>query len=188
MVWGWDVGESFCVLLGIKNVPDAWEITKGISRLAGFPKDARFHMDSKYSKFVALPDNVDNLDRMLVVSPRLREFLAARKLPRVEFLPVAIVNHKGKVASADYSVVHPTGIVDCIDKGRSKLKWNKIDTEKISSARNLVIRQEALDWSHPLFRPKHLEYYVMVHPDLAKAIESEKFTGLRFTDLASFMA
>jgi hypothetical protein len=82
--------------------------------------------------------------------------------------------------------VHPLEVVDCIDTKRSDLQWNAIDKEKIASLNKLVLKPNAIDGKHLLFRPKHLEYYVMVLPELADAILQAGFTGVRFTPVASF--
>jgi hypothetical protein len=185
-VWEWDVGDRFAVLTRLKNVADIWQLAKGIPRAKGFPKDALFEMDPKFSKFVALADNIDNVDRALVVSKRLKEFIEARKPADVEYLRVSIIDHKGKAASDEYFVVHPVCVVDCIDQQRSVLRWNAIDKEKISAADRIVLKQDAVDGKHLLFRPKHLEHYVMVSPELAQAIEEEGFSGIQMTPLDEF--
>lgn len=186
VVWEWNVGTSFCVLRGIQNVEDDYELSKGVSRAQRFPKDACFHMDPKYKKYVALADNIDNLNRFLVVSRRLKEFIESKSPPDVEYLRVSIINHKKKVASDEYFIINPLRVIDCIDKEKTRILWNNIDPEKISACSDVVLHPEALDDSLLLFRPKHLEYYVMVHPDFAREIEGAGFTGLRFTDLDEF--
>lgn len=186
IIWEWDVGRSFCVLTGIQNVEKEYELSKGISRAQGFPKDACFHMDPRHMKYVALADNIGNLDRALVVSRKLKEFLESKGPRDVEYLRVSIFNHKKKLASDEYFMVNPFRVVDCIDKDKSRIRWNNIDPEKISACSKLVLRTEALDDSLLMFRPKHLEYYVMVHPALAKELEGGGFTGLRFTELDEF--
>ncbi len=185
-VWEWDVGEAFAVLTTIHNVKDAWEIAKGIPRAKGFPKDAFFEMDPKFKKFVALADNMKNRERMLVTSKKLKDFVEARAPKRVEYLPVGLVNHKKKPVPDPYFVVHPLEVVDCIDTKRSDLQWNAIDKEKIASLNKHVLKPNAIDGKHLLFRPKHLEYYVMVLPELVDAILQAGFTGVRFTPVASF--
>lgn len=186
VVWEWDVGTKFAVLTSIENVPDHWEITKGLSRAKSFPKDAQFRMDPKFPKYVALADSMSNVNRMLVVSRRVKEFLEERAPRRVEYLPVKLLNHKKKVASDEYFVVNPLAIVDCIDTKKSRVRWNDIDPEKLAACSNVVLKPKSIDGEHLLFRPKHLEYYVMVLPELAEALEAEGFTGLRFTPVDEF--
>lgn len=186
LVWEWDVGERFAVLTPIRNVKDAYEIAKGIPRAQGFPKNALFDMDPKFPRYVALSDNMKNGDRMPVVSKKLKEFIEARGPRRVEYLRVGIVNHKKKPVGDEYYVVHPVEVVDCIDTSHSVIRWNRIDKDKIASCNKLVLRPSAIDGKHLLFRPRHLEYYVMILPELATAIRETGFTGLRFTTVAAF--
>lgn len=186
LVWEWDVGERFAVLGSIRNVKDAYEIAKGIPRAKGFPKNALFEMDPKFSKYVALSDNMKNGERMLVVSKKLKELIEGRGPSQVEYLPVGILNHKKKPVGEEYWIVHPVAVVDCIDVKSSTIRWNRIDPEKIASCSKLVLKPKALDGKHLLFRPRHLEYYVMILPELADAIHEAGFSGLRFTAATSF--
>lgn len=186
LVWEWDVGESFAVLTPIRNVEDVHEFSKGVPRKKGFPADAYFDMDPKFKKFVALADNMKNGERMLVVSRRLKEFIEARNPRRVEYLSVGLHNHKKKQVAEVYFVVHPTAVVDCIDTKKSDIVWNAIDKDKIAACNRMVLRPGAIDGKHLLFRPRHLEYYVMVHPELADALLQEGYTGLRLTPYVEF--
>jgi hypothetical protein len=188
LIWEWDVGERFAVLTSIRNVKDAWQITKGMPRAKGFPANALFEMDPKFRKYVALADNMSNDDRMLVVSKKLKELIEARGPRRVEYLPVGIVDHKKKPVRDPYFVVHPVEVVDCIDTKRSDVQWNAIDKDKIASCEKLVLKPNAIDGKHLLFRPRHLEYYVMILPELADALRGAGFSGLRFTTVAKFEA
>ncbi|HYO73697.1 MAG TPA: DUF1629 domain-containing protein [Archangium sp.] len=186
VVWDWNVGKSFCVLAGIENVEKLYQLSQGVSRSQGFPKEACFRMDPSHPKYVALSDNIANLDKALVVSRKLKEFLESKGPRDVEYLRVSIFNHKKKLASDEYFIVNPLRVIDCVDKDKSDIEWNNIDPEKISFCFKLVLRTEALDDSLLLFRPRHLATRVMVHPELAKAIEGAGFTGLRFTEVDEF--
>ncbi|MDF3819370.1 hypothetical protein P3G55_05645 [Leptospira sp. 96542] len=186
VVWEWDVGENFCVLDGIQNVEDEYQLSKGISRANGFPTDASFTMSAMHRKYVALADNISNLNRALVVSRKLKEAIEARSPQDVEFLSVSIFNHKQKLASKDYFIINPLNVVDCIDKEKSKYRWNHIAPDKMSSCTKLVLKPEVIHPELLLFRPRHLEYYVLVDPALAVVLEAEGFTGLCFTPIDEF--
>lgn len=186
LVWEVDPTGGYCALKYLGNVTDEYELKRGISRAKGFPSDACFHMDDSHPKDVKLADNVYNLDRMLVVSKQLKEFVESKKPKLTEFLPVTIYNHKGKIASRDYFIINPFNIQDCIDKEKSKIRWNKIDPELISSCFKLVIIPDKIDDSLVLFRPKNMPTIVMVREDLTKAISNEGFTGIRFRETDEF--
>ncbi|RYZ43201.1 MAG: hypothetical protein EOO71_04545 [Myxococcaceae bacterium] len=174
------------MLTGIQNVADEYQLSKGVQRAQGFPRDAAFQMDPRHAKYVALADSIGNLNRAIVVSRELKEFVEARQPPDVEYLPVSIFNHKKKLASAEYFVINPFRVVDCIDKEKSSYRWNNIDPEKMSSCSRMVLKPETLDERLLMFRPRHVEYHVMVHPELARALEGAGFSGLRFTPIDEF--
>ncbi|KFA94395.1 imm11 family protein [Archangium violaceum] len=187
LIWEWDVGESFCVLTSLQNVEDEYELAKGVPRAKGFPANACFHMDPKFKKFVALADNISNLGRIIVVSKPLKELIESWKPREVEYLQVSIINHKKKVASDEYFIVNPLRVVDCIDKDKSDITWNKIDSEKISACEQLVLKPRAINSEFPLFRLRHFEHAVMVDRKLAQAILDEGFTGARFEEVDEFV-
>lgn len=186
VVWEWNVGPRVCVLLGLKNVEDSYELSRGVSRAKDFPTNACFHMDPEFKKDITLSDNLDNMDRLLVVSKRLKEFVERSNARQVEYLRVTIINHKNRVASDEYFIINPLSIVDCIDKKKSDLLWNAIDPLKIASCDRLVLNPRSFENEPALFRLKHLEHAVMVDRKLVDAITGEGFTGIRFTEIDSF--
>jgi hypothetical protein len=187
LVWEWDVGESFCVLTALQNVDDRYELAQGVPRAKGFPADACFHMDPKFKKYVALADTLKNPNEIVVVSKALKEFIEQRKPRDVEYLRVSIINHKKKVASDEYFIVNPLRVVDCIDKEKSRITWNSIDSEKISACDKLALKPKSLDGESLLFRLKHFEHAVMVDRKLAQAITDEGFTGVIFDEVDQFV-
>ena len=186
VIWEANPAGGYCTLEYLKNVEDSHELKRGNSRADGFPSDACFKMDSSHPKEIKLADNVYNLDRMLVVSKKLKDFVESKKPSFTEFLAVAIYNHKGRVASKDYFIINPFKIQDCIDKDKSKLMWNKIDPDLISGCYKMVINPEKIDKGLLLFRPKHLPTISLVREDLAEEINKGKFTGIRFKDIDEF--
>jgi hypothetical protein len=186
VVWEADPSGSFCTLDALENVEDEFELKRGISREAGFPGDAFFAMDPAYPKDIQLPDNVYNLEGLPVVSTQLKTMIAQREPPETEFLRVAIVNHKGRVASSDYFIVNPFGLVECVDLESSDIEWNEIDRELISSCFGLVLDEERIDFDRLIFRPRYLPTVVLVREDMADELTQAGFTGLRFTPVDEF--
>ena len=129
---------GYCVLEEIENMDDPLQLEKGV-KLEPWPGDVKFLMDPNYPKAIRLGDCIKNLPGAIVVSKRLKQLLEAAKPANVEYLPVSIINHKGKVASADYFIVNPYRLQDCIDRKQSVLKWNAIDPDLDSTCTKLVI-------------------------------------------------
>jgi hypothetical protein len=178
LAWRADPTQGFCSLKYLENVDDSYELKRGISRSAGFPADACFHMDPAHPKQIRLGDQLYNLDGLVVVSAAVREFIEARQPPHTEFLPVTVFNHKGRPVEDEYFVVNPLAVPDCIDKQNSTIEWNDIDPELICSCFDLVLLPDQIDDDLLLFRPKHMPTIVMVREDLAEAMTDAGFTGM----------
>jgi hypothetical protein len=118
-----------------------------------------------------------------VVSGRLKEQIAAAdSAGQIEFLPVTILNHKGRVASEDYFFLNPVGSVDCIDIEKSGVEWNDIDDTVISSFEQLVLKEDAVPPGVALFRPLHGTKTILVSRSLADRLETDGLTGLYFVE------
>lgn len=143
-------------------------------------------MSSDCPKDRKLEDQLGNLDGMVVVSSRFHEFLKAKDLGSVEYLPVSIINHKGRAVARDYVIVHPYRVVDCIDTGSSELSWHPIAKDRISGCDELVLHDDVLSSDDIVVRPRHLELRVLVREDLAGEIEDAGFTGVDLTAIDEF--
>lgn len=177
-----------CVLDQVRNFDGLIDLKRGrLGAIAHhFPSDVQLVMDGRYRKDVKLYDQLFNLDRLVVASAAMRSFLERLEVPAVEFLPVAIIDHKGKVASTDYSLVNPYAIFDCIDRTASTLEWNALDPDLVSSAFPFVLDDSKIEPEYPMFRIKHIAQYVFVRDDLAEQIEAEDLEGPYLMPLEDF--
>ena len=176
-------GTKYCVLEAVENFDDTGLLRKGRT-LKPWPANVRFHMDPNFPKAIQLADCISNLPSAFVASKRLKEMIEAEHPANLEFLSISIVDHKGRVASADYFVINPSKLQDCIDKEASILDWNAIDTTLISDCEELVIDEGRIDAGVKVFRLKHLPSKIMVTRELADKIKKEKFTGVFFTEIS----
>src|ERR1043165_8735212 len=88
---------------------DTWKLMDGLSLSTEFPENVTFAMNPNFPDNTLIADCPYNLNRLMIVSSRLQQFLAGRELPNVEYLQVAIVDLKGKVVPAPYFIVNPIG-------------------------------------------------------------------------------
>jgi hypothetical protein len=174
-------GAVFCTLQEIENMAEPLLLKKG-ARLEPWPADVRLHMDPNFPKALQLPDCVKNLPGAIVVSKRLKEFIAAAKPVHVEYLPVSIINHKGKLASSEYFIINPYKLQDCIDQKASTIDWNPIDTSLIAACTNLVLDEKKIEKNAKVFRLEHYPSKVLFARELADGIKQAKFTGLKFIE------
>lgn len=180
LIWETSVEPGVTGLYYLENVDDAFEINEGISRAKGFPDDALFRMNPNHPKDVKLADQLFNYESHMVVHKKIATFLEAFPLKEVELLPVSILNHKGRVASKDYFIVHPLKVQECVNKDKSNIVWNPLDPDDIAAVFSLVVDFKSVDKSYPIFRPRHLLPRIMVREDLARALQKEAFSGIEF--------
>jgi hypothetical protein len=129
---------------------------------------------------VTLTDYIQNLEGVLLASPRLGAFLREQALPDVEFLPVSILDHKGRVASPDYAIVHCCHVVDCVDQEKSEFEWDGLEKPTMTVTR-MVLKAAALGENEKLMRPQYVPGKVLYRADLREALNQQRFSGLAFS-------
>jgi hypothetical protein len=175
-----------CVLGDLVGVDRVFELNKGVPRAAGFPSDVQFKMNPDFPNDTVLTDSLINADRLIVGSMRLKKFLESAVPKHMEYLPVTIVDHKGKTASRDYFIVHPVSPVNCLEAEKSGAKYSRIVKGKIQSIERLVIDPGRIDPDRQLWRLDGFFDVVLAHRNLAERITSEGFTGIRWIELSNY--
>ncbi len=181
-----DKKKNFCVLDDLDNVDDDFELKEGIPRAYNFPDNAVYYMDPEYPKNIALADNLFNINRLIVASKNLKDFIEKTNPRNVEYLPVTILNHKHRVASKDYFLIHPIRPQDCLDIDKSGCTWSEIIDDEIDEVERLVIDESRLKPDITLFRLKYFYDPVLIRRDLAEAISAEGFTGIRWIEIEDY--
>jgi hypothetical protein len=179
------IGDN-CVLGGLQGYEDSWELTEGEALAKSWKNNVRFSMDPDYPRNTVLTDCLINVNNLIVGSERLKKLLEVERVSGVEFLPVQILDHKGKKISASYWIVSPVAPVDCIDKQKSRLKWSKIDKTRISNISKLVIDESLIPAQRPLFRVAGSAALILVSNDLAKKIDAAGLTNIVWEPIAKF--
>jgi hypothetical protein len=142
-------------------------------------------MDDDFPDDVALTDSLyGTIER--VISPRAKAVLDAAKVGDVEYLPVKIVNHKGRLAASDYLIVNPPSVVECVDIEASEVKWNRLQKDLIRSCERLVIDDTKVPRRVQLFRPKHVPFLLVVRRALAERMTGSGLSGMAFRELSDF--
>jgi hypothetical protein len=174
-------GTKLCVLETVDGFEDSLDIIRGVS-LAVRPQGVRFHMDPNFPKQVEVPDWVKNLPNAIVVSRRLKDFIAAAQ-PDVQYVPIQILDTKGRVASIDHFALNPLPLVDAIDRAKSEIDWNPIDPELIAACTTMVLDESRIPSGMRLFRLKHYPSKILFARELAQAIKQSGFTGIKFIEV-----
>jgi hypothetical protein len=143
---------------------------------------------------VTMPEGIediqlsDNLSGAvyIIVSKAIRDCLADAKINNVEFLPITIYNHKGRVASHEYYILNPLDISDCIDIKASKVEWNSIAKDRIDFCDHLVLNESLIPSNFKIFRPKFWPSLILVRQEITEMLINAGFTGLYFIDASGY--
>lgn len=173
--------DGVCVLKGTKNIERAYQLKVGKSRLEGWPSDACSHMNKSFPKDIGLADSLIGTMHV-VVSGRVKSFLDGEKVEPVEFLPLQIINHKGRVASKDHYILNPLRSIDCIDMAASQARVDALDPANMDGVSQLVLREDNIPADAMVFRTLYLPGTILVRRGLADKLRATDLTGLKFVE------
>jgi hypothetical protein len=186
LIWTSKAVPNACSLKDLLNVEKQYQFNEGISRVATFPTDAAFTMDPEFPNNTLLPDNLINLNMMIVVSARLKEFLEAKKPTHLEYLKVTILDHKGRPASREYYIINPVNPIDCMDVQKSEPTYSLMDRTNIKRVKQLALDTSRLDPDRLIFRPKSFYRAILTKAKLSVEIDRAGFTGIRWIKPENF--
>ncbi len=189
VIWSKKMVANACVLDPLTGVEADWQLRKGYPRQEGFPAEATFRMNPDFPNNTVMPDSLANINLFIVGSLKLVEFLKARGLEGVEYLPVNIQGPKKKVVSTEYSIVHPINPIDCLDIPKCKPSWDSRKKEAIEQVKKLVLDDAKVAEIPPqrqLFRPLYFHRVILVSRELAGAIDQAGFTGIGWQEFEDF--
>jgi hypothetical protein len=188
LVWEAHWKDGWCRLGDLENVDESYRLLYGESYAKEFPAKARFKMDPDFPNDTLLADCLLNLLGELVVSQPVVELLQREKLPKVEYLPVKVLDHRGRSVGQPYSIVHPVSPVDCLDIKACEPTWSASDPEDILFLKHLVIDAKRVEPKRRLFRCASHATPKIIHRSLAKALTAAKLTGLKFLELKDYQS
>jgi len=172
--------KGSCWVTFLNNRQFTWALKVGNPLADEWPAGMTFSMDPERPKDVTATDYVQNLEGVLLASPRLATFLRDQGLPDLEFLPVSILDHKGRVASPEYAIVHCCRVIDCVDQEKSEFEWDGLENPTMTVSR-MVLNCDALGENDRLIRPKFVPGEALYRADLREALNEQRFTGLAFS-------
>ncbi len=114
----------------------------------------------------------------LVFSSRLRELLDGMGVDNIEYYDFEIVNPRNGKKYSDYKIANVVGLVDCVDRGKSDLKY--FDDGEIKRINKLVIDESRIPSGMRIFRLANRPILTFVHQSVKEAMESAGITGCVF--------
>jgi len=186
VIWGSGYSQGSCVIENPEGFDDEFMLNEGVSLLEQWPERVVCRMDSEFPKDIKLTDNLYGAN-FPVVSQRIRDAaVALAATSQIEFLPVVILNHKGRVASKDYFIFNPLQTIDCIDVEKSGVTWNSINPDSISRVKQLALRDGSVPGKVDVFRPAHLQRKILLRRSLYEKLSDYGITGLSIEEPEKF--
>jgi hypothetical protein len=163
---------------------EGFEFRQGKSLAARFPAGAEYAMDPDYPDRRTLYDLQPNAMAVLVVSAAFRALLEGDA--QVELLPIRILDHRGKVASADHCIVNPLGFVDCIDTDATVGEPDPLQKDQFGSIGKLVLDPARVPEGRRLFRLRGAPNLFAVTTGLAERLRAAGLRGIDFVAPESY--
>ena len=167
-------------------IPKRYQLLKGVSRLDGWPEDVVFKFSKDFQEGMNLTDYVENSSQWLIISDRFRAVLEEFDVKDIEYLPVKIKNHKGRMASEHYWIANFLVLTEAVDRERSIFDDNPGSENGIFSFDKLVLRKDILKSGPVIFSLKEEPMTVIARQDLVERIEEEGLTGVEFVETDNF--
>jgi hypothetical protein len=186
VIWGSTYSEGSCVIEKPEGLKEPYLLTDGIELSDQWPEGVVCRMNDEFPKDIRLTDNLYGANSP-VISQHLKERISVlAPASQIEFLPVTILNHKGRVASKDYFFLNPIGTVDCIDIEKSRVVWNAMNKTVISSVKQLTLSNGTVPEKVGILRPAYLTRTIFLRRSLSERLSQDGFTGLMFREFAKF--
>lgn len=179
-IWRHKLLPAVCQLDEFEGFEDVTLFEDGISLSDGFPSNVTMRMSDRFPDDVLLADNLANTNGVVVISQAMRAFLEKENVPHVEYLPLTILDHRRRVASKEYFILNPVGLVDCLDVERCQPEWSVFDDGRIDHLKFFALEPSRIDEPRVLFRPRYFTKVVLIREDLAARISEQGLTGVQF--------
>ncbi|NVJ04129.1 hypothetical protein HUW63_02575 [Myxococcus sp. AM001] len=162
-----------------------WQATEGIPLGNRFPPHPLGLPMSRRMGGKATFDIVTNTLGYLIVSERIRDVLERHATTAIEFLPIELINHKGRRDTGPFFIANILGQIDCVHLGESVYEESALAPGEFSELTRLVLDASRVDTARNIFRISRLPRVILVREDLATRLKESGATGLALIPLES---
>jgi hypothetical protein len=175
-----DDGDVFIDALP-EGGPADWRFSEGKPLAKEFPQNATVRFSDNFPDGRRLLDFVNNISDVLMVSARVREVLDSIGIGNIEYLPITILNHRGKAAPAKYFIANLLGTESAIDMKKSDVVASNLDGE-IATINRLVLDRDSISPDAKLFRAATMKTLFFIREDALSALTDAGVNGLKSFD------
>jgi hypothetical protein len=149
-------------------------IDQGESCREDFLPNSSIRMDPEWPG-MQLAGVMGNVDSLLIIHTKFKEIIERFMKPQevIEFLPLSIINHKGRVASRDYFLVNPVGTLDCLDYKKSAV--DRMKDGRVIGVDKFVLSKKKIAWEPALFRPLEAPTEYIINGKITTAFKESGF-------------
>ena len=146
-----------------------------------YPPDASVRLQEQHPG-IRLTSLLGNSNSHLIAAPALVELIRAHcPSSDIEYLPLRVLDHRGRLHSARYTVVNPLGSVDCLHPTRGEVVRDA-GGEPLRVA-VMVLDEAKLRDAPSLFRVAEEPWTYVVDERLARAMMAARLTNIHLTEL-----
>ncbi len=168
------------------SIPKQYQLFEGVSRLDGWSEDVAFKFSINRPEGMNLTDCVANSDQLLIISDRFRVVLEEFQVKDIEYLPVKIKDHKGRMASEHYWIANFLVLTEAVDRERSIFDDNPGSEDEIFGFDKLVLREDILKSGPVIFSLKEEPMTFIARQDLVRRIEEAGLAGVECVETDDF--
>jgi len=114
----------------------------------------------------------------LVFSVRLQNFLNDLMVNNIQYFDLDIIDPKAKRVYTDYKIANVVGLVDCVDKEKSELKYHV--SGNIKRIKKLILDESKIPAEMDIFRLPNRTVLTVVSERFKSAILEANITGCVF--------
>jgi hypothetical protein len=167
------------------NMEKMLRLLMGVSLADDMPTNLQFTADPDYPNDLLMLDSFGNTQSVIPISPKLKTFLEQKNIPNLEFIPVDMLDHKGRVIT-QYFLLHSTEVIDAIDKDETDLEVDDLNEEMYDSVDDLTLIDESVPSHIQIFKVKGLYDVTCISKALAQEIDDNGFTGISWKEISAY--
>lgn len=173
--------DDAAVITDFPEGPQSFEFARGEPVASEVAAGATVRFSDRYPGR-QLRDFQQNTLSAVIASAHARAVIQSLEIGPVEFIPVAVLDHRGKVAASDYAIVNLLGCQPAIDMKKSALSMSTLIPTRVARIKRLVLDREAISEDAKMFRCEHALRTFIIREDVKEAFEAARLTGFKAAD------
>lgn len=159
--------------------PEGHLLDRGEPIAALFPPEPAVRFSDDYPTRRKVCDFMSTFFSAPIVSIKVKRILEEQGATNCEFIPLTLLDHKGKVASKEHFLLQVLGHVEAVDMERSQVVMNSILKDRIGNIEHLVLDPKAIPPGAVIFRLSRKRDEFLVNHATYEALTQAEVTGLK---------